>query len=315
MTIIWITGGKGFIGRHVARFVAANDHRVFGIGHGLWPAQEASKWSYSYWCNGEIDPYNLSQLASVSGAPNVIYHLAGGSSVGASFQSPHEDLIRTVETTAQLLEWVRFNAPACKVIGVSSAAVYGANHQGKIAEDDQVSPYSPYGFHKAMMENLCRSYSQNFGLRICVVRLFSVYGAGLEKQLIWDICCKLAVAENDPVGLDGTGNEVRDWIHVSDAAQLLWLARNECSPDCRVINGGTGIGTKIRDVAEVVCRAWGASPAITFSGKARSGDPRSLVADIARAKQAGFQLTVRVENGIAETVRWFRTYRGKPLSA
>src|SRR5213593_4723300 len=107
MSTIWITGGRGFIGRHLARFVAGQDHRVLGIGHGLWPAEAARKWSYSYWCNGEIESSNLSQLVSVSGLPDTIYHLAGGSSVGASFQNPYEDFSRTVGTTVRLLEWVR----------------------------------------------------------------------------------------------------------------------------------------------------------------------------------------------------------------
>lgn len=314
MSTIWITGGKGFIGRHVARFIAEHNHRVFGIGHGLWSPQDAIKWSYSYWCNSEIEPSNLSQLANVSGLPDIVYHLAGGSSVGASFQNPHEDFSRTVETTARLLEWIRLTAPDCKIVSVSSAAVYGANHTGKITEDARISPYSPYGFHKAIMETLCRSYSENFGLHVSIVRLFSVYGAGLEKQLIWDICCKLAAARLGPVTLDGTGQEVRDWIHISDAVKLLWLARNECGSGCKIINGGTGSGSKISDVADVVRRTWGASSAIEFNGKARKGDPLSLIADIAKARQLGFQASVNIADGIFEITNWFKN-RGKSLSA
>ena len=55
MTTIWITGGKGFIGRHLARLVSGNGDIVSGIGHGLWPAEEAGKWGYANWSNGEID--------------------------------------------------------------------------------------------------------------------------------------------------------------------------------------------------------------------------------------------------------------------
>ena len=96
MTTIWITGGKGFIGRHLARLVSGHGNRVCGIGHGLWPAEEARKWGYADWCNGEIEAANLSQLAQVSGLPDIVYHLAGGSSVGASFQHPREDFCRSV---------------------------------------------------------------------------------------------------------------------------------------------------------------------------------------------------------------------------
>lgn len=311
MPAIWITGGKGFIGRQVAALVGGKGHGVYGVGHGLWSSQDAAKSSYALWLNGEIESSNLSQLAQVSGPPDTIYHLAGGSSVGASFLSPQEDFSRTVETTVRLLEWVRLNSAESRVVSVSSAAVYGAHHAGNISEDEPITPYSPYGFHKAMMEQVCQSYSSNFGLRIAIVRLFSVYGERLEKQLIWDLCCKLAVAGAGSIELGGTGQEMRDWIHVSDAASLLWLARDECDATGKVFNGGTGAGTRIAEVATLAQRAWGASGPIVFNGKARLGDPISLVADVSRAGELGFRPTVGLELGIADTVGWFKRHRSK----
>jgi UDP-glucose 4-epimerase len=306
MTTIWITGGKGFIGRHLARLVSGHGNRVCGIGHGLWPAEEAGKWGYSTWCNGEIEAVNLSQLAQASGLPDLVYHLAGGSSVGASFQYPREDFCRSVESTSRLLEWWRLNAPNARIVTASSAAVYGVASAKTISEDAVLSPYSPYGAHKAMMESLCHAYAENFGLRVAVVRMFSVYGAGLEKQLIWDLCGKLAAAGNRPVVLGGTGRELRDWLHVSDAAALLWLARAQCDGPATVLNGGTGVGTSISDVAGMVCEAWDRRADVEFSGIARAGDPPSLVADCTKAIELGFKPGVMLGEGIRETVGWFK---------
>lgn len=310
MQPIWVTGGKGFIGRHVAKLAAGHGHPVFGIGHGLWTQQASSAWRYCLWFNADIEAANLSLLMCESGVPDTIFHLAGGSSVGASFQSPHEDFFRTVVTTARLLEWVRLNAPETKMVVASSAAVYGAGHSGNIREEVKLAPFSPYGFHKAMMEDLCRSYGENFGVRVAVVRLFSVYGAGLEKQLLWDLCGKLAAARDQAVGLGGTGAEVRDWLHVSDAARMLWLARDHCASTTQVFNGGTQVGTRISDIANIVCRAWEGSPQVVFSGVARKGDPAHLVADIQAARSLGFLPAVTVEQGIVETVSWFKSARG-----
>jgi UDP-glucose 4-epimerase len=306
MTTIWITGGKGFIGRHLARLVSGYGNRVCGIGHGLWPAEEAGKWGYSIWCNGEIEAANLSQLAQVSGLPDIVFHLAGGSSVGASFQHPREDFCRSVESTSRLLEWWRLNAPDARIVSASSAAVYGVTPAGPIPERAALSPYSPYGSHKAMMESLCRAYAENFGLHVAIARMFSVYGAGLEKQLVWDLCGKLTVAGNSPVVLGGTGRELRDWLHVSDAAALLWLARAQCDVSCPVVNGGTGIATSIREVAGKVCEAWGGGAGVEFSGIARAGDPPCLVADCTRAIQLGFKPGVMLAEGIREAVGWFK---------
>lgn len=309
MTTIWITGGKGFIGRHLARLASELGDHVFGIGHGLWPIEEAGKWGYTNWCNGEIEAANLSQLARTSGLPDIVYHLAGGSSVGASFQNPHEDFCRTVASTAHLLEWLRLNAPDTRFISVSSAAVYGTGHAEPISETAVISPYSPYGSHKAMMESLCRSYAENFGLRVVIARLFSVFGAGLEKQLIWDLCCKLAATKTSTVVLGGTGRELRDWLHVSDAAALLNLVRTQCDVSCPAVNGGTGVSTPIREVAEMVCEAWGGGVSVGFSGVARNGDPASLVADCAKASILGFKPRIMLAEGIHKTIDWYKSKR------
>jgi UDP-glucose 4-epimerase len=311
---IWITGGKGFIGRHLARFAAGQGSRVLGIGHGHWPAEAAADWSYESWSDGEVESSNLSQLALVAGLPDTIFHLAGGSSVGVSFQNPHEDFTRTVETTARLLEWTRIHSPRSKIVAVSSAAVYGAGHTGAIPETAEQSPFSPYGFHKAMMESLCRSYGANFGLSTAIVRLFSVYGATLEKQLIWDLCGKLS-SGSERVALGGTGNEVRDWLHISDAVRLLWLAREECSASGQAINGGTGVGTRIADIAELVRMKWGEARSIEFNGKVRAGDPTSLVANVSRATDLGFRPAVDLDRGMQETVAWFRETRSRSSRA
>lgn len=307
MATIWITGGKGFIGRHLAKLAAAQGNSVFGVGHGEWPAEGARWWGFNGWVAGEVDTGSLSHMLQASGVPDVVYHLAGGSSVGASIQNPYEDFCSTVGSSARLFEWLRLNAAAARVVCVSSAAVYGAKHTGPIAENSVTSPYSPYGTHKSMMESLCHSYAENFGLRVAIVRLFSVYGAGLEKQLIWDLCCKLAHGESGPIMLGGSGGELRDWLHVSDAAELLWLVRTMCEEGCPIINGGTGVATSIRDIAGLVCQAWGKVPGVEFSGVARKGDPVSLIADCGLATRIGFEPRVPLAEGIDATVRWFRS--------
>src|SRR5690606_6704125 len=103
MNSIWITGGKGFIGRNLARTIAGNQKKVFGIGHGFWTQEDCIQWSYESWMNAEIDFASLNHLASQTGLPETIYHLAGGSAVAPSIQNPYEDFQRTVDTTARLL--------------------------------------------------------------------------------------------------------------------------------------------------------------------------------------------------------------------
>ncbi|MEO0315744.1 MAG: hypothetical protein RI928_2200, partial [Pseudomonadota bacterium] len=83
MKTFWITGARGFIGRHLARQLAASGHRVAGLGHGAWPAAEAVAWGVREWLNGDVSASNLAQMQAAFGTPDGIFHFAGGSSVGA----------------------------------------------------------------------------------------------------------------------------------------------------------------------------------------------------------------------------------------
>jgi len=310
MSVIWITGGKGFIGRHLARHAAAQGTKVFGIGHGHWPTSESSKWQYAHWSNAEIDGASLTRLAKISGPPETVFHLAGGSSVGASFENPLEDFHRTVGATARLLEWVRMNSVETRVVAASSAAVYGEGYEGAIGESTTLRPFSPYGNHKVMMEMLIRSYAQSFNVRAAIVRLFSVYGPGLEKQLIWDLCSKLSAYDVSSVQLGGTGREVRDWLHVEDAAKLLWLCRFACSTSVPCVNGGNGTVNNVAEIVSLVTTAWKTDVPVVFSGKSRAGDPVSLLADMSSARSLGFSPAISVLDGIRGTVAWFKQMRG-----
>jgi UDP-glucose 4-epimerase len=302
---LWITGAKGFIGRHVARALALAGHDVAGIGHGLWPESEHAGWGVRHWLQAGVTVGNLEQLARRAGRPDAVIHLAGGSSVGAAVANPHEDEVRTVGSTADLLEWLRLEAPAARLVAASSAAVYGAGHDGPIDENAALDPFSPYGHHKLMMEQLCRSYAASYGVNAVVLRLFSVYGPELRKQLLWDACTRLA-AGTGRLQLGGTGDEVRDWTHVGDVARAMHVAVAMPLQGLQVVNVGSGRGTTVRSIARHLIDAWGEPAEAEFSGVGRAGDPFSLVADARRLAALGVECDTEVRDGIADYVRWFR---------
>lgn len=311
--VAWVTGAKGFIGRHVARGLAARGYLVAGLGHGAWGPMEASGWGVAHWINGEISAGNLGKLAELTGLPVVIAHLAGGSSVGMAIQQPREDFVRTVASTAELLDWVRSFSLNTALIAASSAAVYGDGHDAPIGEEVAPRPLSPYGQHKLMMESLFRSYGMTYGVRSVLVRLFSVYGPGLTKQLLWDSCMKLR-ADDSVLKLGGSGQELRDWVYVEDVAQVLCGLAQLASTAAPVVNVGTGQGTAISQVASVLCRAWrevvpGAPIPVSFDGRTRAGDPFALVARVDALGRMGLECRHSVDTGVHEYVQWFDRYR------
>jgi UDP-glucose 4-epimerase len=302
---VWITGAAGFMGRYLARALADAGHVVHGIGHGALTESEKQCLGLRTWLNGEIDAASLNALA-VHGLPSKVFHLAGGSSVGLSIAKPFEDFSRNVVSTARLLEWLRGASPESLIVAVSSAAVYGAGHHVPISESAATAPMSPYGRHKLMMEQLCQSYAETFGMRTLVARLFSVYGPKLRKQLLWDICSRLQQGEPTLV-LGGTGAEIRDWTDVRDVARLLMAITDQPQPEkFRIINGGSGRGTSVAEITGMLVGHWGADVAVRYSGIVRPGDPPSLLADDALLCRLPFVWQIPLEQGIADYVTWFK---------
>jgi UDP-glucose 4-epimerase len=295
-----VTGAHGFLGRHVARCLARNGHTVVGIGHGEWPRAEWESWGLSQWHPADV---TLQSLVHHAGAPTAIVHCAGSGSVAYSIENPVGDFERTVATTEHVLEFVRLHAPACRVVYPSSAGVYGAVESVPIREDSPTAPISQYGVHKLMAEQAITSHSKNLGTAAAIVRLFSVYGPGLRKQLLWDACRKFAHHDNVFMG---TGDEVRDWLHVEDAAELLRAAMEHASAECLTVNGGSGEGATVREVL-VHLGSFFKGEAPSFSGTQRAGDPSRYVAEIASARSWGWQPTRPWKAGVAEYAAWWST--------
>jgi UDP-glucose 4-epimerase len=308
LALLLVTGARGAIGRRVVAAAQGRGHRVVGLGHGAWtPEGETLDHPTAGWINGSVDSDNLANIARAIGVPDAVIHLAGGSLVGPSIANPGEDFRRTVQAMQHLLEWLRLANPAARMVLASSAAVYGDGHTQPIPEIANYAPTSPYGTHKAMAEMLCRSYGRQYGMPIALVRLFSVYGPGLRKQLVWDLGRRLAAGERQ-IELGGTGQEQRDFVYIDDAASMLLDAVAHAAPGAPAFNGCSGRAVSIAEVAGIAAVNV-AGVALSFSGQSRAGDPLYLVGNAARAQAASLHATTALEDGIARTVAWIDRLR------
>lgn len=300
----WITGADGFIGRHLGHLLVGQGAHVSGLG--FQDGGLTGGVSYADWAVGGIDRDLLEGLAKRQPQPDAIFHLAGGSSVGGSLADPFGDFRNTVVSIATVLEWMRVAAPRARLVQISSAAVYGSGHDGAITEDAATRPYSPYGAHKLVAEMLCRSAAKNFGTDFVVVRPFSIFGAGLRKQLLWDICTRLAAG---PASLDmgGTGEELRDWLHVSDLAAILARVAERDVAAGSTLNAGTGHAVPVKTIVGWLIDAFdmGGLP-VSFSGESRPGDPERLVADVTRLGALGIAPPASPRAAVEAYVAWFR---------
>jgi UDP-glucose 4-epimerase len=294
---VLITGAAGFIGKNLALKFASHEYEVIGLGRGDaqdWMVENLKAW---YSCKVELE-----SLLKLPASPNLILHCAGSASVHDSAANPHAAFQSTVDSVMNVLEFIRLYSPKSKLVYVSSAAVYGVKKHFPISEDEASKPISVYGELKMSAENLCQMYARLYGLSILIVRPFSVYGEGLRKQLLWDACKKFS---NKQFSFFGTGNEVRDWIHVEDLTRFLFIAKDLPNSNCPIFNIGSGDGVLVSELLAEVKGAFGLSEAIEFAQFSREGDPPSYIADVSKAKSLAWTPQVDWRFGIKRYVEWF----------
>ena len=305
LSTVLITGGAGFLGQACARSFLAAGWRVIGIGHSRWTIEESCAAGFGRWVNASV---STKSLVGLQEKIDCVVHCAGSGSVGFSYQHPLGSFENTVGTTAKLLEYLRSHNPKALILYPSSAAVYGANDDKPLAETEAPNPVSPYGFYKLMVESLLAAYTKAFGQPTIAVRFFSIYGAGLRKQLLWDASRRI-LSGASPLTFWGTGDETRDWIHADDAARLmLFLAERppaaELDSKLKVINGASGIRVTVREVLKQLASALGSTIDIKFNGKTRTGDPQFYHADVGKLEEIGWKTMVDLQHGLTNYASW-----------
>lgn len=164
-------------------------------------------------------------------------------------------------------------------------------------------PLSPYGLHKMFADHLIRFYSQTYALQSCSLRIFSAYGEGQKKLLLWDLHRKIQNSDGK-VTLSGTGNESRDYIHVIDIAQQILLTIKHATFAGESINIANGIEVKISDIVGYYAKYYPKKFSYEFNGVAREGDPNNWRADIRTMNDWGYEQSVNIEEGIRNYINW-----------
>ncbi|WP_197279944.1 NAD(P)-dependent oxidoreductase [Bosea sp. AAP35] len=299
---VLVTGATGFIGGHLARHAVSLGCEVAGLGGAALLCPEDLARSGLAW--HRPGPIDMAALASLPFRPDLVLHCAGGASVAASVSDPALDRRRTVETTELLVRHIVENAPQARLVYPSSGAVYGA-HAAILPRDclQPAAPLSPYGQHKAEAEAVIRAASIQNGLKAAIVRLFSIFGPGLRKQLLWDACERFRAGHAE---FGGSGAELRDFLAVEDAVSLLWQAGEHAGSGCPLVDGGTGTGTAVFEVLTLLAGHFKPRPVIRFSRVARTGDPFDMVADIRAATALNWRPAIGLAHGVAAYAKWFK---------
>lgn len=293
-----VTGGSGFIGRHVVAELTAAGHRVTTLHRGApLVARDVGGPAPRHL---PVDVLSGEARLAASRA-DAIVHLAGRGDVQASYREPFEYNRLNALGTLNILDGAR--EARAHVLVASTQRVYRPTEH-PIQEDAPLAPTDPYAYSKLVAEQWCRMYAEQLATPTTVVRLFSVYGPGQVGQGTSGVVSIFLDRARRGEPLAVHADQQRDLTWVGDVARGIRLAVESpprAEAPARVYNLATGVGTTLLELARLVYTAVDSrSEIVPPRGRSAEGD---RVADIARARaELGYEPAVSVADGLARLV-------------
>ena len=281
---ILVTGGTGFIGKHLVKFLIEKGSKVTIFDN----FSNSEKDSVAVLVNigTKIIEGDITKLDDVINATknyDIVVHLAAKISVEESIKNPSETFHINVDGTRNVLIACEKNHVK-KMIVASSAAVYGESLSGiKLTEDSKTDPISPYGESKVMMEHEIREFITKHNVNCVILRFFNIYGVGQSPEYAGVITKFIKrIATNKPLEIFGDGMQTRDFVSIKDVINSIYdaIANGENG----TYNIASGKTVTIKELAEFMISLSGKDLEIIYSDT-KKGDIRFSQADITLAKK------------------------------
>ena len=307
-----VTGGAGFIGSNFVRRIADStlngissvtvlDKLTYaGVRENLSTAESLPGYQF---IEGDIcDPQIVSSLI---GEVDAVVNFAAESHVDRSITSAADFIETNVAGVQVLLDAVNATKKKIRFIQVSTDEVYGSINSGTWAEDSPLLPNSPYSASKAGGELLARSYNKTHGNDVVITRCSNNYGPfHFPEKLIPLFITNLLEGKKVPVY--GNGKNVRDWLHVDDHCQGIYkVLMNGKSGEVYNIGGGQEL-TNL-EITHLILNAMNSNESSIDYVEDRKGHDFRYSVNWSRINQElGYEPKVRFEDGLAETIRWYK---------
>jgi len=302
---ILVTGAHGFLGKHICHALRkASAHQL------TLPYRE----EYNLTLISEIDC--LFALKD----PQIMIHAAavvGG--IGANLSEPGRFFYENALMGIQLIEAARLHSVE-KVVVLGTVCSYPKFTPTPFSEDDFWNGYpeetnAPYGIAKKALLTQCMAYRQQYGMNAIYVVPVNLYGPGdhfdLERSHVIPAlirkCEEARMKGAGEITLWGDGSATREFLHASDAARGILLATQYYDRP-EPINLGSGREISIRDLAHLIAKITGFTGKIVWDSSKPNGQPRRVL-DCRRAqREFGFHASISLEQGLEETVCWYRDH-------
>lgn len=323
-----VTGGAGFIGSALIRLIIAEtDFEVLNVDCLTYAGNLDSLSSVAASSRYHLSTTDICDLPALRRVvddfqPDLIMHLAAESHVDRSIDNP----VRFVETnlvgTANLLEsarahWTRLSGPKREKFRfhhISTDEVFGSlGPEGVFSETTPYAPNSPYSASKAGSDHLVRAWYETYGLPTVTSNCSNNYGPYQFPEKLIPLMI-LNALEGKPLPVYGSGENVRDWLHVEDHARALLAVATRGKPGETYCVGGNEERTNI-EVVRAVCALLDEmlpesehrphADLISFVTDRPGHDARYAIDASRITRELGWQPRENFESGLRKTVEWY----------
>jgi GDP-L-fucose synthase len=306
-----VTGGAGFIGTHLAKALLEQGGRVRLALHRRAPIVRDPRIETVH-----ADLTRQEDCLEAMQGVDLVFHAAGASSgVGAGADQAMAGITTNLNLTAQVLQ-AAWRTGVERILIFSSSTVYPARDHPVREDEAEGAPHSSYlgyGRMRRYFEHLAEFVASRSAVKVALVRPTAVYGPhdnfDPATSHVVAALVRRAVAKLDPFEVWGTGDEIRDFLHVEDLARGCLLTMEKHAA-CDPINIGYGTPVTIRRVVEIILEAAGHSSAdVRFDASKPTAIPVRLV-DTSKARRLlGFEPRISIESGLRDLVRWYAAER------
>jgi len=250
-----VTGGAGFIGSNLVDKLLEMNHEVVVIDNQSAECNEQFYWN-SKANNHRLDICNYESTRSLYDGIDFVFHLAAESRLQPAILNPIEAVTKNVVGTCTVLQCAR-EAGVKSVIYSSTSSAYGLNKYPNY-ETDPNDCLNPYSVSKVAGEELCKMYTNLYGLKTIIFRYFNVYGERSPTTGQYAPVIGIFLRQknaNEPLTIVGDGSQRRDFVHVHDVVNANILAALTNIPDeyyGQVYNIGSGENISILEIAKII---------------------------------------------------------------
>jgi nucleoside-diphosphate-sugar epimerase len=299
---VFVTGASGFIGAHVTRALLARGHSVMALampGDPLWRLQnETHQFALA---TGLLNDTDTLRPALADFRPEACIHLAWYAEPGAYLHSP-ENLNSLTASLALLHELIGVD---CRhVVMAGTCAEYDTDF-GFLREDTPTHPVTLYAAAKLACCLLSGQMAARAKIKLAWARIFYPYGAQEDERRVLPAAIR-SLLQGRPFQAT-TGEQVRDYIHVKDVAEAFCALLEKRGEG--IFNIASGVPITIRQLLQTVGRLMGSEELIEFDATScREWEPPFICGDNHKLKALGWQPGCTIEQGLSETIEWWKAH-------